>query len=370
MSSLSPSHNRTVLITGINGYIASRIGLLLLKSGYHVRGTSRSLSAESHLLAGAFAGYADRYTHYVVSDITQPHAFDEAVKGVHAILHTASPVDFSLTTVDDFFTPAIQGNLSILNSAQQHAGDQFEAFVLTSSNAAVADRWRLPANHAYTEADWNETGEAIARQSEKAAQAGTGPFLPMVAYGASKAAAERALWKWRDERKPSFAIAAVNPSVVTGPPVSWPESPVGLNETLAPVWRIFSGEATEVPAGIGGMSFVDVRDVALLHKWCIEHPKESDGERYICTNGKGTPQAVADILRKHYPERGIVEGEPGKDYAADYWWPVGEASMIASKAYGAMGVEKFAINFDQSVLDTVRAFEARWPELIKNRKGT
>jgi nucleoside-diphosphate-sugar epimerase len=369
MTSSTPSNGKTVLITGINGYIASNIALLLLQHGYTIRGTSRSPTAGTHLLSGAFANYQDRYTHYVVADITAPGAFDEAVKGVHGILHTASPVDFRLTTVDAFFTPAIQGNLSILNSAFHNAGPQFSSFVLTSSNAAIADRWRLPADHQYTESDWNLTGETIARESEAALLAGTGPFLPMVAYGASKAAAEQAMWTWRTQHNPPFSLSAINPSVVTGPPVSWPADPSGLNETLLPAWRIFSGLATSIPGGIGAMSYVDVRDVALLHEWCVSHPGESDGQRYLCTNGKGTPQAIADILRKHYPDREIVVGEPGKDYVADYWWPPGEASMVARKAYKALGVERFAIDFEKSILDTVRAFEERWPGEIRNRKA-
>lgn len=75
------SHGKIVLITGINGYIASNIGLQLLLKGYTVRGTSRSLSAKDDLLAGPFKGYANRYEHCVVVDITEKGAFDEAVKG-------------------------------------------------------------------------------------------------------------------------------------------------------------------------------------------------------------------------------------------------------------------------------------------------
>src|SRR6201999_556884 len=116
-------------------------------------GTSRSISARDHLLAGAFKGYEAQYEHWEVRDIAVPGAFDEAVKGVHAIIHTASPVDFTLKTVDEFVGPAIGGNLSILESANI-AGPQLKAFVVTSSIAAVVDRWRLPPDHDYTEPDW------------------------------------------------------------------------------------------------------------------------------------------------------------------------------------------------------------------------
>ena len=81
----------------------------------------------------------------------------------------------------------------------------------------------------------------------------------------------------------------MKPAVVIGPPVNPPASLAGLNATLLPVWNIYSGEAKTVPPGLGASSYIDVRDVARLHIWCMEHPSESCGQRYIATNGRGTP---------------------------------------------------------------------------------
>jgi nucleoside-diphosphate-sugar epimerase len=77
-----PGAGKTVLITGVNGYIASNIALKLLRRGYFVRGTSRSPSAERRLLKGPFKGYENSYDHYIVSDITVPGTFDDAVQGL------------------------------------------------------------------------------------------------------------------------------------------------------------------------------------------------------------------------------------------------------------------------------------------------
>ncbi|EXJ62982.1 hypothetical protein A1O7_03426 [Cladophialophora yegresii CBS 114405] len=357
-----PNRDKIVLVTGINGYIASHIGLQLLEKGYRVRGTSRSASARDHLLTGAFKGHAAQYEHVVVPDITAKGAFDDAVRGVHAVIHTASPVDFTLQSVDAFFAPAIGGNLSILESARTAAGPQLTSLVATSSIAAIVDRWRLPPTHAYTEHDWNESGERVARAE----------FSAPVAYGASKSAAERALWEWRAANKPlAFAVAAINPAVVTGPPVSWPETPEGLNTTLLPIWRIWSGTCPngQMPPPIGGAGYIDVRDVARMHVWCVEHPDRSDGQRYILSNGKAPPQAAADLLRERFPERDIIVGEPGKGYTgANYWFPGDEASTVATKAYEALGVTRF-IPYDRSILDTVAAFEERWPGVAQNFKA-
>lgn len=79
--SIPPSNGKIVLISGINGYIASAIGLELLKEGYTLRGTSRSSHGASALLDGAYKMYKDRVQMVSIHDMTVPGAFDEAVKG-------------------------------------------------------------------------------------------------------------------------------------------------------------------------------------------------------------------------------------------------------------------------------------------------
>jgi nucleoside-diphosphate-sugar epimerase len=76
------SNGKTVLITGINGYIASVLGLHLLEKGYSLRGTSRRVASSEPLLEGPYAPYADRVKIYEVPDMTIDGAFDEASKGL------------------------------------------------------------------------------------------------------------------------------------------------------------------------------------------------------------------------------------------------------------------------------------------------
>lgn len=75
------SNGKTVLITGINGYIASVLGLHLLQKGYSVRGTARRASSADPLLTGPYAPYGSRVDMYEVPDMTVDGAFDEATKG-------------------------------------------------------------------------------------------------------------------------------------------------------------------------------------------------------------------------------------------------------------------------------------------------
>ena len=200
-------------------------------------------------------------------------------------------------------------------------------------------------------------------------------FLAPVAYGASKAAAERFMWEYIHNHSDTDTwvgprCTSINPGVVMGPPVNWPETPEQLNETLLPVWNIYSGKCKaegKLPMQIGGATWCDVRDVAALHVWVLEHPEEAGGERYLATNGKGPPQAVADVLRdvifrdEEVRKERVFVGEPGKGYAkGDYGWPDDEPTVKATKAYQALGIERFR-SFEEMIRDTVVAFEQRWP---------
>ena len=83
-----------VLVTGSNGYLAVWIVKKYLEVGYSVRGTVRSL-CKSAFLKEKFADYGECLEIVVVEDITKDGAFDEAVKGVDAIVHTASPFHYN-----------------------------------------------------------------------------------------------------------------------------------------------------------------------------------------------------------------------------------------------------------------------------------
>ena len=72
----------TVLVTGVNGFIASHIASQLLEDGYNVRGSVRQLD-KGNLMEKVFTSQygPGRFELVVVEDITQAEAFDDAVKG-------------------------------------------------------------------------------------------------------------------------------------------------------------------------------------------------------------------------------------------------------------------------------------------------
>lgn len=72
----------SVLITGVNGYIASHIADQLMALGYTVRGTARDQQKLDSMGETLRARNPDaKFEGYVVSDVTTPSAFDDAVAG-------------------------------------------------------------------------------------------------------------------------------------------------------------------------------------------------------------------------------------------------------------------------------------------------
>ena len=89
-----------ILVTGANGFIAVWLVKDLLERGYTVKGTVRSESKKGHLLKLFEKEVKEgRLELVVVPDFTVPGAFDEAVRGVDAIEHTASPFHFKVSGV-------------------------------------------------------------------------------------------------------------------------------------------------------------------------------------------------------------------------------------------------------------------------------
>jgi nucleoside-diphosphate-sugar epimerase len=195
--------SKTVLISGVNGYIAAVIAKAFLDAGFKVRGTTRSKANTSALTEGALKEQFEsgQFEVFEVPDITIPDAFDAAVSGVHAILHTAAPVSFFFTDPEPVMHAAINGTLSILDSALK-VGPTLESVVIMSSIAAIFSPKELP--YAYTEKDWNDQSEGEVKRLGKEA-----PSAQI--YRASKTAAERSFWKFQKEHQPKFAMTAINP---------------------------------------------------------------------------------------------------------------------------------------------------------------
>jgi nucleoside-diphosphate-sugar epimerase len=218
-----------VLVTGANGYLATWVLKKYLEAGYSVRGTVRSLS-KGAFLKDKFAHYGDRFELVVVEDITRDGAFDEVVKDVDAIAHTASPFHYKSTNPDgmsdflwililfgaqdtayiELIIPAVQGTTSILNSALKH-GNFLKRFILTSSVAAIREDKDTTVPRVFTESNWND----LAVEAVKTKGSTVGPFT---IYPASKTLAEKAAWEFvaAHSSEISWDLVVINPPWIFG----------------------------------------------------------------------------------------------------------------------------------------------------------
>jgi uncharacterized protein YbjT (DUF2867 family) len=91
----------TILVTGINGYVAGHVTDSLLNAGYKVRGTVRSESSIQKVKK-AYPDHQDRLSLVVVPDITVPGAFDEAVQGVAGVSESCHQHKISTMHLSNF----------------------------------------------------------------------------------------------------------------------------------------------------------------------------------------------------------------------------------------------------------------------------
>jgi nucleoside-diphosphate-sugar epimerase len=263
--------NERVLVTGGSGFIAGHCILQLLDAGYEVRATVRSLAREESvraILTDAGMTRGDALT-FVEADLLSDDGWPAATRGVHAVLHVASPVQPGhVENEDDLIVPARQGTLRVLRAARD-AGVQ--RVVLTSAFHAVS--WGHPHDdHVFTEADWTVLD---------------GPGTD--AYGRSKTLAERDAWDFVAAEGGSMELVSMLPVAVMGAVMGSDIS--GSNHI---VQSMLNGAMPGAPHIF--IPIVDVRDVAAAHVSALRAP-EAAGERFLLSNGPAIemPEIAATI---------------------------------------------------------------------------
>jgi dihydroflavonol-4-reductase len=278
---------QTILVTGASGYIAKHIVADLLNAGFTVRGTLRRLDRSDEVRAAVApatgAGALDRLS-FVALDLTADTGWAEAMAGVDAVLHTASP--FPLVQPKDeaaLIDPAVDGALRALRAAKA-AG--VPRVVLTASVAGVmggaaVGRGRPAGGATWTEADWTDTADAA-----------------VTAYAKSKTLAERAAWDYVAKEAPQIALTTINPALVIGPPLD-----VHYGTSIRVVERIVKAADPMVPNV--GFCLVDVRDVARMHVAALGLPA-TEGQRIIASDRFMWFGDMAQVLKAGLPGRKIV----------------------------------------------------------------
>lgn len=266
----------TVLLTGISGFIAKHIAARLLSAGYTVRGSLRSPQREAEVraaLAAVVPPEALTRLSFVSLDLEQDAGWAEAMTGVSALLHTASPFPLQEPKhPEDLIRPAVEGSLRALRAAHL-AG--VTRVILTSSTVAVIDTGKSGLQ---TEANWCDLASPETSS-----------------YARSKTLAEQAAWDFASENQ--MALTTINPGLVVGPPLD-----AHFGSSIALVERVLKGKDPMLPDLC--FPIVDVRDVAELHLRALQHP-ESAGQRFIAAAGNIAMPEIGRILKAAHPNRRI-----------------------------------------------------------------
>ncbi|KAB8349565.1 hypothetical protein FH972_023590 [Carpinus fangiana] len=282
-----------VLITGVNGYIGSHIADQLLARGYGVHGTVRSAEKGDWMKQAFSSRHPDAlFKVFVVPDMATPGAFDEAMAGVAGVCHVASDLSFSKDP--NVVIPNVLAGLGhVLDSAAQHSS--VKRFVYTSSSTAAT----LPIHDKVFSIDastWNEASIKAAWQPP--------PYedgREWEVYASSKTEAEKAAWKFVDERKPGFVLNAVLPNFTMGP-ILHLKQPASTGGWIRDVYKNPHDETIQQrQRNFPPQYHVDVVDIALLH---IAGLLEEDvqGERLFGFAESFNYNTVLAALRKIAPE--------------------------------------------------------------------
>ncbi|MBD3254979.1 MAG: NAD-dependent epimerase/dehydratase family protein [Candidatus Lokiarchaeota archaeon] len=265
-----------VLITGISGFIAKHIALKLLKKGYLVRGTLRSMDKAEETKQTLNKHGADiSALEFVKTNLLSDDGWDNAVEGCKGIFHVASP--FPMKQPKDkeaLVKPALEGTLRVLRASQKA---EAERIVITSSMVAMMYEPDRKGEFKVKENDWTDP-----------------EWSKLSAYAVSKTRAELAAWEWAKKNEWKTKLSVVNPGFVLGPTLD------GKTNTSLNVIKLFlKGDYPVVPKV--SYSIVDVRDLAVLHIKTFTIP-ECGGRRLIGGANTLAMVEMAHILRDQFPE--------------------------------------------------------------------
>jgi dihydroflavonol-4-reductase len=264
-----------VLVTGGSGFVGAHCIVALLRYGYSVRTTVRSVTRAADVRETLMRGGAgDPDVEVVEADLNDDAGWLQATSGCRYVLHVASPFPASAPKdPDELIVPARDGALRVLRAARE-AG--VERVVLTSSFAAVG-YGAAPPGRPFTEEDWTDADAAVS------------------AYVRSKTLAERAAWDFVSGRPGAPELAVVNPVGIFGPALG-----PALSSSVLLIQQLLTGAMPGTPRL--HFSVVDVRDVADLHLRAMTQPAAA-GERFLATAGEAMSiHEIALTLREELGE--------------------------------------------------------------------
>ncbi|KAF4964778.1 hypothetical protein FSARC_7377 [Fusarium sarcochroum] len=286
----------TILIIGANSFTGSHVANQFLERGYKVRGTVRDVERNAWLprFFTEKCG-SDCFELVKVADMSAEHAFEQAVKGVSVVVHTAQNMSLS-PNPNEVIPHVISGIVNGLKAAYSEPG--VKRFIYTSSCATLysPEREDDPGT-VVTENTWNE-------YTVKQAWAPP-PYTPdrgMVVYAASKTQAEQEVWKYHHEHRherPDLVVNTVIPSLSLGKPLD--PTNQGYSSTSGFIPLLLKGSTFPMHPFFPRQYYVHVQDSARLHVAAaiLEDVKD---QRIFAYSERLSWNNILAILRKARPD--------------------------------------------------------------------
>lgn len=333
---------KKVLVTGVSGYIGQHCAAELLKKGYAVRGSVRSLSRTEEVTKGISTVVDPKVNlEYCELNLTNDAGWEKAMEGCEYVLHVASPyVTKEPKDENELIKPAVEGTLRALKAAKL-AG--VKRVVLTSSMVAMLGDASGSVN--INQDSWTNVNSNNA-----------------TAYLKSKTLAEQSAWDFikNQEGENKLELTVVNPGPVYGPTLSGNLS----GESMSMFQNLITGKMPLLPSFSINMS--DVRDIATIHVKALENDKAA-GKRFIVTTEKmHTVKELAQILKSNGYDKVSTKVAPSffLKFVAKFSADLKGMRPFFGNAFNADVSETMKtfdwkpIPLDKTVLDTAKSVEA------------
>ncbi|KAK7457029.1 hypothetical protein VKT23_010332 [Stygiomarasmius scandens] len=311
----------TVLVTGGTGFLGSHIvSQLLAQDKYIVRAVARS----ANKLRAIFPN-AEKDELEIVEIPTLTSDFSDALKGIEAVVHTASPVFLKGESGREIFEGAYQGTVHIV---EQTIAAGIKKIVIAGTVASLfdGDFKNALGTKLVTEKDYNPV---------TADQININDPNIMAIYVAAKTVAD---------------ITIVLPPAIFGPNVpNFPVTSRAMLSTNDYIYTVVADSAYPEHQPIGHL--IDVRDAARAHVAALSAPPiPGRDKRIIICSGTFTWKSVADLIRKKRPE--FKERLPKEGLEQEYEQT--NAPLSLDFAEEALGLKKY-IDWEETVLEALDA---------------
>lgn len=239
-----------ILVTGANGHLGANVVRSLLRREHEVVPFVRRTSD--------LRGLAGLGLSYQYGDLMDVASLKAAMAGCEVVIHAAAVYKMVAPNPDDIIQPTLVGTQNVFTAALTMG---VRRIVYTSTTFAVG---ASPDPHTLRTANqWNDEQH--------------------IPYTIAKVQAERLAWQLAHEA--GIEMIALCPNGILGP------YDYAVTPTTAVLRNLINGTGITTP---GGVSFVDVRDVAEIHAQAVDDGEV--GQRYLITGENLTMKALGETI--------------------------------------------------------------------------